>query len=83
YHLPEMSPEAVSHESLPDLPSLLQHLGRERDGNSALKLDHHALEGEDLGLILYMGRKDCIQVFYRRDFDRAENSLIDESKALR
>lgn len=39
YHLLEMSPEAVSHESLPDLPSLLQHLGRERDGYSALKLD--------------------------------------------
>lgn len=74
YHLLEMSPEAVSHESLPDLPSLLQHLGRERDGYSALKLDRHALEGEDLGLILSMGRPDCIQVFYRRDFDSARSA---------
>lgn len=82
YHLLEMSPEAVSHESLPDLPSLLQHLGRERDGYSALKLDRHALEGEDLGLILSMGRPDCIQVFYRRDFDSAEISLLDERNAL-
>ncbi|MGV8671024.1 class I adenylate cyclase, partial [Pseudomonas aeruginosa] len=82
YHLLEMSPEAVSHESLPDLPSLLQHLGRERDGYSALKLDRHALEGEDLGPILSMGRPDCIQVFYRRDFDSAEISLLDERNAL-
>ena len=60
----------------------LQHLGRERDGYSALKLDRHALEGEDLGLILSMGRPDCIQVFYRRDFDSAEISLLDERNAL-
>ncbi len=29
-----------------------------------------------------MGRPDCIQVFYRRDFDSAEISLLDERNAL-
>ncbi|AVR70427.1 class I adenylate cyclase [Pseudomonas paraeruginosa] len=82
YHLLELSPESVSHASLPDLPSLLQHLGRERGAYSALKLDRHALEGEDLGPILSMGRPGCIQVFYRRDFDSAEIILLDERNSL-
>ncbi|MDG1579618.1 class I adenylate cyclase [Pseudomonas sp. GOM6] len=82
YHVLELQPGQVSHAALQDLPSLIAHLGTEHPHYSPLQLDRHALEGEDLALILPQGRPDCIQVFYRINEDNAELSVLDEHNAL-
>ena len=82
YHVLELLPGQVSHAALHDLPSLISHLGAEQSHYSPLQLDRHALEGEDLALILPQGRPDCIQVFYRLNEDSAELSVLDEHNAL-
>ena len=82
YHLLDLQPGQVSHAVLADLPSLFEHLGEEQLHYSALHLDKHALEGNDLALILPLGRPDCIQVFYRLHADQAELSVLDEHNAL-
>ena len=82
YHVLELLPGQVSHAALHDLPSLLEHLGEEQPAYSPLHLDRYALEGEDLALILPLGRPDCIQVFYRIDGAQAELTVLDEHNAL-
>ncbi|MBU1861365.1 MAG: adenylate cyclase, partial [Gammaproteobacteria bacterium] len=84
YHLLELKPGHVSHSSLKDLPTLIEHLGEELPGYSDLHLDRSALEGEDLALILPLGRPQCIQVFYRLNeaSATAELSVLDEHNAL-
>lgn len=82
YHVLELQPGQVSHAALGDLPSLIEHLGEEQTDYSPLHLDRYALEGEDLALILPLGRPDCIQVFYRLDGEQAELSVLDEFNAL-
>ena len=82
YHVLELLPGQVSHAALHDLPSLLEHLGEEQPSYSPLHLDRYALEGEDLALILPLGRPDCIQVFYRIDGAQAELTVLDEHNAL-
>ncbi|WP_220812480.1 class I adenylate cyclase [Pseudomonas paralcaligenes] len=82
YHVLELLPGQVSHAALSDLPSLIEHLGEEQAAYSPLHLDRHALEGEDLALILPLGRPQCIQVFYRVDGEQAELTLLDEFNAL-
>ncbi|AYC34794.1 class I adenylate cyclase [Pseudomonas cavernae] len=82
YHLLELSPGQVSHTALDNLPALLDQLGTARPGYSPLRLDRHALEGEDLALILPLGRADCLQVFYRLHGDQAELTVLDEHNAL-
>lgn len=82
YHVLELLPGQVSHAALSDLPGLVEHLGEEQSAYSPLHLDRHALEGEDLALILPMGRPQCIQVFYRVDGALAELSVLDEYNAL-
>src|SRR3989344_4191849 len=69
---------------LKDLPTLIEHLGEELPGYSELHLDRSALEGEDLALILPVGRPQCIQVFYRLNEGSAtaELSVLDEHNAL-
>jgi adenylate cyclase class 1 len=82
YHVLELLPGQVSHAALHDLPSLLEHLGEEQPSYSPLHLDRYALEGEDLALILPLGRPDCIQVFYSIDGAQAELTVLDEHNAL-
>lgn len=82
YHVLDLQPGRVSHTVLTDLASLLEHLSEEQPHYSALHLDKHALEGNDLALILPLGRPDCIQVFYRLHGDQAELSVLDEHNAL-
>jgi adenylate cyclase class 1 len=82
YHVLDLQPGQVSHAVLADLASLLEHLGEEQPHYSALHLDKHALEGNDLALILPLGRPDCIQVFYRLHGEQAELSVLDEHNAL-
>ncbi|OYT96337.1 MAG: adenylate cyclase [Pseudomonas sp. PGPPP3] len=82
YHVLDLQPGRVSHAVLTDLASLLEHLSEEQPHYSALHLDKHALEGNDLALILPLGRPDCIQVFYRLHGDQAELSVLDEHNAL-
>ncbi|MDR8013350.1 class I adenylate cyclase [Ectopseudomonas guguanensis] len=84
YHVLQLTPGQVSHTALGDLPALLAHLGAEQALYSPLRLDRHALEGDDLALILPMGRPQCIQVFYRlhETSGEAELTLLDENNAL-
>ncbi|MBC9252790.1 adenylate cyclase [Pseudomonas alcaligenes] len=82
FHVLELQPGQVSHAALHDLPALIEHLGEEQSAYSPLHLDRHALEGEDLALILPLGRPECIQVFYRLDGNQAELSVLDEYNAL-
>ncbi|GAC1031639.1 class I adenylate cyclase [Pseudomonas sp. No.21] len=82
YHVLELLPGQVSHTALDDLPALLEHLGEDLPTYSPLFLDRYALEGEDLALILPLGRPNCIQVFFRQDGDSAELTLLDEHNAL-
>ena len=82
YHLLRLAPGQVSHQSLADLPALLEHLGERQGAYSPLHLDRHALEGEDLALLLPLGRPDCIQVFFRLDEGQAELYLLDERNSL-
>ncbi|HSC82624.1 MAG TPA: class I adenylate cyclase [Pseudomonas sp.] len=82
YHVLELQPGQISHAALDDLPALIEHLGAEQADYSPLHLDRFALEGEDLALILPLGRPECIQVFYRIDGMQAELSVLDEYNAL-
>ena len=84
YHVLELTPGQVSHTPLNGLPALLEHLGEEQPGYSALHLDRNALEGDDLALILPVGRPECIQVFYRQHeaSGQAELTVLDEHNAL-
>ncbi|UVE17663.1 class I adenylate cyclase [Pseudomonas sp. LS44] len=82
YHLLDLTPGRVRHATLESLPALLEQLGNERDSYSPLHLDRHALEGDDLALLLPLGRPDCLQVFYRVHGDEAELSVLDEHNAL-
>lgn len=84
YHVLELTPGQVSHTPLNGLPALLEHLGEEQPGYSALHLDRNALEGDDLALILPAGRPACIQVFYRQyeASGQAELTVLDEHNAL-
>lgn len=82
YHVLKLTPGEVDHVALNNLPALLEQLGGELTSYSPIHLDRHALEGEDLALILPLGRPDCIQVFYRLHEDFAELTLLDERNAL-
>ncbi|MPT20538.1 MAG: class I adenylate cyclase [Pseudomonas sp.] len=84
YHVLQLKPGQVSHAALGDLPALLEHLGAEQELYSPLHLDRHALDGDDLALILPMGRPQCLQVFYRvqESSGEAELTLLDEHNAL-
>lgn len=82
FHLLGLTPRAISHTLLPDLPALLDLLGTEQPAYSALHLDRLTLEGEDLALILPYGRPGTVQVFFRRAGEFAELSILDEHNAL-
>ncbi|MBM7063267.1 class I adenylate cyclase [Pseudomonas sp. UL073] len=82
YHVLDLQPGQVRHAALADLPALLDYLGETRPAFSPLHLDRHALEGDDLALILPLGRTDCVQVFYRLHGDQAELTVLDEHNAL-
>ena len=84
YHLLDLIPGQVSHTALKDLPALIEHLGAEQPYYSELHLDRSALQGEDLALILPLGRPQCIQVFYRinETSGQAELSVLDERNGL-
>ncbi len=82
FHVLQLEPGQVSHASLADLPALVEHLGRDLPRYSPLQLDRHALEDQDLAVILTLGRPNCIQVFYRQEGESAEISLLDEHNAL-
>ncbi|CAD5106344.1 class I adenylate cyclase [Zestomonas carbonaria] len=82
YHVFDLHPGQVSHTTLADLPALLDYLGKARTAFAPLHLDRHALEGNELALILPQGQPDCLQVFYRLHGDQAELSVLDEHNAL-
>lgn len=84
YHLLDLLPGNVRHTTLDDLPALLEHLAQDRAEYSPLHLDHNALEGEDLVLILEAGRPACVQVFYRlNEADGlAQITVLDECGAV-
>ncbi|WP_343578100.1 class I adenylate cyclase [Pseudomonas sp.] len=82
FHLLQLTPGDVSHRVVEGMSALIEHLGDTQQDNGVLQLDRHALEGEDLALILPLGRANCVQVFYRLDEGTAEISVLDERNAL-
>lgn len=62
-HLLDLTPGQIGYQSVNDRGALLELLGSEQPVFSHLALDRHALEGEDLALILPMGRPNSLQVF--------------------
>lgn len=82
FHLLRLTPGEVSHRVVEGVPALIEHLGENQGDSGFLQLDRYALEGEDLALILPLGRANCVQVFYRLDEDDAELSVLDERNAL-
>ncbi|PJI46824.1 MAG: class I adenylate cyclase [Pseudomonas sp.] len=82
FHLLHLIPGSVSHRVIDGLPALVEHLGDTQDDSGFLQLDRHALEGDDLAMILPLGRANTVQVFYRLDEGSAEVSILDERNAL-
>ncbi|WP_313026281.1 class I adenylate cyclase [Pseudomonas lopnurensis] len=82
FHLLQRIAGETSLASLGDRPALLEHLGEAHHAFSPIRLDRQALAGDDLALILPLGRPDCLQVFYRIVGETAELSVLDECNAL-
>ncbi|MCP8466889.1 class I adenylate cyclase [Pseudomonas sp. ZM23] len=82
FHLLHLLPGNVSHRVIEGLPALIEHLGDTQDDSGVLQLDRHALEGDDLAMILPLGRANTVQVFYRLDEGSAEVTVLDERNAL-
>ena len=82
YHLLENGDGPVSHRTLPDQAALLRALGQPQARYSPISVDRSTLEGDDLGLILPLGKPGCIQVFYRRLGEEGELTVLDEHNSL-
>jgi len=82
YHVLEMMTGQVSHIVVNSLPGLFKYLGEELPRYSPLHLDPHALDGNDLALILPFGQPECIQVFYRINEAEADLYVLDEHNSL-
>ena len=82
YHLLKLTRGAVSHVVLDSLPALVGQLAEPQTGYSPLKVDEHALEGQDLALVLAHGKPDCVQVFYRQYEQQAQLYVLDEFNVL-
>lgn len=82
FYLFDLTPGQVGYQAVNSLPALVGLLGAPQSGFSPLALDRHALEGDDLALVLPLGRPGCVQVFYRRDGAAVELYLLDERNAL-
>lgn len=82
YHLLKLKRGNVSHVALDSLPALFGQLGETQQGYSPLQVDEHALEGQDLALVLAHGRPDCVQVFYRQYEQQAQLYVLDEFNVL-
>ncbi|MCJ8170533.1 class I adenylate cyclase [Atopomonas sediminilitoris] len=67
---------------LTDRQELIEALGQARPSFSPISLDRHALEDDELNLVLQMGREHCVQVFYRRDNDQGTVYVLDEHNSL-
>ncbi|RRW45703.1 class I adenylate cyclase [Pseudomonas luteola] len=82
FHMLELREGKLSHTPLADRDSLLLHLSAPKQEWTPLSLDPHALEGDELGLILPLGRTGSIQVFYRQEGETARVYVLDEHNAL-
>ncbi|TWI57522.1 adenylate cyclase class 1 [Pseudomonas duriflava] len=82
YHLLELRGDQLGHTPLPDRNALLAHLSTPQKAWTPIKLDPHALQGDELSLILPLGRTGSVQVFYRKDSETARVYVLDEHSAL-
>jgi adenylate cyclase class 1 len=82
YHLLKLVRGNVSHRVLESLPALIGQLGEAQSGYSPLRVDEHALEGQDLALVLAQGKPNCVQVFYRQYDRQAQLYVLDEFNVL-
>jgi adenylate cyclase class 1 len=82
YHLLKLVRGNVSHAVLESLPALIGQLGEAQGGYSPLRVDEHALEGQDLALVLAQGKPNCVQVFYRQYDRQAQVYVLDEFNVL-
>jgi adenylate cyclase class 1 len=82
FHMLELRAGKLIHTPLADRESLLLHLATPQQEWTPLSLDPHALQGDELGLILPLGRIGSIQVFYRQEGETARVYVLDERNAL-
>lgn len=82
YHLLKLVRGNVSHTVLDSLPALIGLLGEAQSGYSPLQVDEHALEGQDVALVLAQGKPNCVQVFYRQHERQAQLYVLDEFNVL-
>lgn len=82
FHVFDLQPGQVSHVTLNDHAALTEHLGEAQHRPRALRVDSNVLVGQDLPVMLALGKPGCLQIFYRIDGDQAELSVLDEFNAL-
>lgn len=82
FHVLDLTAGNVHHTKLSNLQALVEHLGEAHQRARPLRVDRHALEDQDLALILAQARAQCLQVFYRIQGAMAELTVLDEFNAL-
>lgn len=82
FGLIHLQPGQIACTRLGNRAALLDYLGRPGPCGGRLYLDSQALPGEDLGLLLPLGQRDRLQVFYRYHGTRVQVSVLDECNAL-
>lgn len=82
FHMLDLSAGNVRHTKLDDLRALIDHLGEAHQRDRPVHVDRHALEGQDLSLILAQARAQCLQVFYCVRAATAELTVLDEFNAV-
>ncbi len=82
YHVLEMIPGQVCHVTLGTLSALHDYLSEELPAYSPIHMDPHALDDNDLSLIIPHGQPECIQVFYRINEPHADLYVLDEHNSL-
>lgn len=82
FHMLDLTAGNIRHTKLNDLRALIEHLGEAHHRDRPVRVDRHALEGQDLPLILTQARSQCLQVFYRVQGAMAELTVLDEFNAL-
>lgn len=82
FHLLDWAYASPRPFHLHDRAELLEALSQPRPRFSPITLDRHALEDDELHLVLEMGRPNCVQVFYRREEELGTVYVLDEHNSL-
>ncbi|BAP42197.1 adenylate cyclase [Pseudomonas sp. StFLB209] len=82
YHVLALLPDQTTQVVVNSVAGLFTYLGEELPCYSPLYLDPHALDDQDLPLIMPYGQPECLQVFYRVIDRYADLYVLDEHNAL-